>query len=503
MFLKKTPKPKGTYLAITESYYDKEKKATRQKTIMGLGYLEDLRQEYPDPIAHFEKVVADMNLERETKKNSVVYVDLTCPLNPDELSLKNVGYGILKHIYKELQLDIFWRTKTWNLSLPYNIEEIFRFLVISQIMYPDASWADTLDMSAYFEASQELTPENVNSALDILAKYQKDIQKWIYEHSSALFQRDYSLMCLDHSSYSFSYPEDGDSTAPHAVSRKYTRIQLDLLTDQNGIPIAYDTFSGQESLVQAISQAVRWIKRNTPDIHILSTASHRPLEKTAAPDFVPVSGYIYGQPVQQLDNDFKEWILKDDYHQIILDNIHKRPISLQCKERICQNQEKQIVFYHELQARQQSLLRQNAGRRSGRKLDGYSAIVTSELQANSRDLFLLFHGIRHIESCFCKALDNYNSSPFFNWDQNRISGFFSINFTAITLVRLLQAKLDFSFSMAQIVSSLQKYNCVQIARNIYQFTYYDEILDSCEKNLGLELHNKYSNLIQIRRLLRY
>ena len=39
MFLKKTPKAKGTYLAITESYYDKEKKATRQKTIMGLGYL--------------------------------------------------------------------------------------------------------------------------------------------------------------------------------------------------------------------------------------------------------------------------------------------------------------------------------------------------------------------------------------------------------------------------------------------------------------------------------
>ena len=36
MFLKKTPKAKGTYLAITESYYDKEKKATRQKTIMGL-----------------------------------------------------------------------------------------------------------------------------------------------------------------------------------------------------------------------------------------------------------------------------------------------------------------------------------------------------------------------------------------------------------------------------------------------------------------------------------
>ena len=35
MFLKKTPKSKGTYLAITESYYDKEKKATRQKPLWG------------------------------------------------------------------------------------------------------------------------------------------------------------------------------------------------------------------------------------------------------------------------------------------------------------------------------------------------------------------------------------------------------------------------------------------------------------------------------------
>lgn len=92
MFLKKTPKPKGTYLAITESYYDKEKKATRQKTIMGLGYLEELRKEFPDPIAHFEKVVADMNQEREEKKNSVVYVDLTAALSPGERTLKNAGY---------------------------------------------------------------------------------------------------------------------------------------------------------------------------------------------------------------------------------------------------------------------------------------------------------------------------------------------------------------------------------------------------------------------------
>lgn len=422
MFLKKTPKPKGTYLAITESYYDKEKKATRQKTIMGLGYLEELRLEYPDPIAHFEKVVANMNQERETKKNSVVYVDLTCPLHSDDHFLKNIGYGILKYIYKELQLDIFWRTKTWKLTLPYNIEEIFRFLVITQIMHPDAFWTDTIDMSDYFEVPQYMTPENIASAVDILANYQKDIQKWIYEHSSSLFQRDYSLMCLDHSSYSFSYPKEDDETATPATHREHNKIHLNLLIDRSGIPIAYDTVSDQEPLVQAISQAVRWIKKSTSVIHVLSTASEPPSEKTAVTDSIPTDGYFY----EQSNSDFKK-----------------------------------------------------------------------------EDISPLFHKIRHIETCFHKVLDGYNSSPFFCWDQNRISGFFIINFTATTLIRLLQAKLDFRFSMAQIVNSLQKYNCVQIARNIYQFTYYDQILEACEKNLGLELHNKYSNQIQIRRLLRY
>ena len=184
MFLKKTPKPKGTYLAITESYYDKEKKATRQKTIMGLGYLEELRKEFPDPIAHFEKVVADMNQEREEKKNSVVYVDLTAALSPGERTLKNAGYGVLKHIYKELQLDIFWRTKTWNLSLSYNIEEIFRLLIISQILYPQLPWKDAISQVPYFEKLTSFQEEDLLKALQLIQKYQRDIQKWLYDHSA-------------------------------------------------------------------------------------------------------------------------------------------------------------------------------------------------------------------------------------------------------------------------------------------------------------------------------
>ena len=75
-------------------------------------------------------------------------------------SLKNVGYGILKYLYKELQLDIFWRTRTWNLSLSYNIEELFRYMVISRALYPNCTWNEAIEKGLYFEdpeASQTKT----------------------------------------------------------------------------------------------------------------------------------------------------------------------------------------------------------------------------------------------------------------------------------------------------------------------------------------------------------
>ena len=44
---------KGTYLVIEEKYRDKETKKSRTKHHKTLGYVHDLQQEFPDPIAHF------------------------------------------------------------------------------------------------------------------------------------------------------------------------------------------------------------------------------------------------------------------------------------------------------------------------------------------------------------------------------------------------------------------------------------------------------------------
>ncbi len=64
MFLKKTSHKKGRiYLAIVRGYRYPVTKVTKAKTIKSLGYPDELKKDYPDPISHFTEVAKQMTLE--------------------------------------------------------------------------------------------------------------------------------------------------------------------------------------------------------------------------------------------------------------------------------------------------------------------------------------------------------------------------------------------------------------------------------------------------------
>lgn len=52
-FLRQEKKKKETYLQMYDSYWDKEKKESRTKSVMAFGYAEELiSDEIPDPVAY-------------------------------------------------------------------------------------------------------------------------------------------------------------------------------------------------------------------------------------------------------------------------------------------------------------------------------------------------------------------------------------------------------------------------------------------------------------------
>ena len=114
-----------------------------------------------------------------------------------------------------------------------------------------------------------------------------------------------------------------------------------------------------------------------------------------------------------------------------------------------------------------------------------------------------YRGLARIEETFKISKSEFESRPVFVWTNEHIEGHFATCFTALVLIRLLQTKLGSRYPIGKTIESLRKYICVQIDTTLYQFVYYDEILEECGKIFGLELNNRYRSRDQILRLLKY
>ena len=80
MYLKKTPNLNGRIrLSIVDTYYDKAKKCSRQKTIESIGWLDELEKKYNDPIAHFQKRVEQLKAKKQPDRlpSTLLFMILT------------------------------------------------------------------------------------------------------------------------------------------------------------------------------------------------------------------------------------------------------------------------------------------------------------------------------------------------------------------------------------------------------------------------------------------
>ena len=134
--LAKQNKKKGIYLTIEKKYWDKEKKTSRAKHDSSLGYVHDLQKEFPDPIAHFKEVVAQMNADEKENKKLTLEIDLNEKLHNESHTRYNMGYAVIMKIYHELELDRFFNNKARHETFEYNTNSIMTLLVINRILHP-------------------------------------------------------------------------------------------------------------------------------------------------------------------------------------------------------------------------------------------------------------------------------------------------------------------------------------------------------------------------------
>ena len=339
MYLHKLKKPNGDiYLTIKEKYHV-PKVGARERTIQSIGYLSVLKKEYDDPIAYFSKKAADMTAEKKKEKSKVITIDMSEKMDTQTDDIYNVGYGILKQLYKELEIDKFWNWKTRNLSVEFSVDQIFRLLVFSRILCP-ASKKGTFDnRDFYFENFGNFSLDDIYHALDIICENNEALQKWIFEHSEKLYSRDLSVSYFDCTNYYFDIGHSDmdtldDSGKPvdkdgNPVAAKYRKrgpeknhrpdpiIEMGLLMDRSGIPLAFVLFPGNESEKIHMRPIINRIKNDFSDTRIIFVADRGLntsdniyyLNGDNKSDNNQRDGYVYGQSVRGADAEFKQWIL--------------------------------------------------------------------------------------------------------------------------------------------------------------------------------------------------
>jgi transposase len=601
MFLKCVTKNNVTRLYFYESYYKDQK--SHQRLVKSLGRLDELEKSYSDPVAYFKELAIKETLQQEADKNMSFTIDLEEALEVNEENIKNVGYGILKILYNELGLDKFCKTKIRNRSIKYDFELIFRLLVFSRVLYPASKRETYRHRGIYFESFDGFSIDDVYHALDLIDEHQKALQKWIYDRSSKLCERDLSVAYFDCTNYYFDIgrpdvdilDEEGQTVNEEgkAIEAKYRKrgpeknrrpdpiVQMGLLMDRNSIPIAYDLFPGNESEKLHMRPIVNRVKSEFSDSRIIFVAD-RGLNTSDNIYYLngdnkkennQRDGYVYGQSIRGADAEFKVWVLTGGYRKTILKDdmgeeftfthksrIHPKvlkvnltiPGSKKKKKKTVSVDQKQMVYYSEKYAKKQRMDREvmikraidmiqypkrydkvtSAGSaayvkniafdkttgeiiegkilelnsekiKEEEKYDGYYSIVTSELTMSDIELREVYSGLAQIEETFKISKSDFRSRPVHVRTNEHIDAHFATCFTALVLIRLLQTKLKNKYPVKQILNSLRKYNCTNIDTNIWQFLYYDEILQECETVFDVELNKKYRSQLHIRRLLRY
>lgn len=338
MFLRKSLSNGKVYLSFVQGYRDSSGKV-KQRTVQKLGYLDELKKEYDDPISHFKEIAKNKSNEEITE---YTIKNLNNKIIDDGNSKKNLGYVILKYIYNELGITSFLNGKNKNLKIGYNLNDIFKLLVFSRILFPCSKLSTYNNRDIFFDKFN-FSEQNMYRSLDYFSTYKDEILTLLWNNTKEIYKRDTSLSYYDTTNYYFeiSYNDEdilntkGEivkkgmrKKGPSKEHRKTPIIQMGLLMDKNSIPLYYDLFPGNESEKLQMRPTLKKAKakfgiektiivadrgQNTSDNLVFIAGKNDD-------DHPNHDGYVYGQSIIGADKEFKTWALKQD--DFIYDKIY-------------------------------------------------------------------------------------------------------------------------------------------------------------------------------------
>ena len=330
LFLKQSKFKNGkTYLSIVDGYRSDGK--VKQKVYKKIGYLDDLKKQFENPVEYYKNYVENLKKEQITKITTTFDITKDNDFGDDTF---NIGYAYLKSIFRDLNITDVLKNKQYSTNIEYSLSKACELLTYSRILDPGSIKYTYEHKNQFFEPF-DLSIDDLYRSLKPMLDCKEEIFKTIWENTKDKYNRDASTSYYDCTNYYFEIEyddkdikdENGEiikkgirKRGPEKNHRPDPIVEMGLLLDKQGFPISYNLFPGSTPEKETLVPEIKKIKRRH-NIDKIIVVADRGLNcsdnmiKTAGIDLDKKNrdGYVYGQSVRGADQEFKEWILKDDY----------------------------------------------------------------------------------------------------------------------------------------------------------------------------------------------
>jgi hypothetical protein len=551
-FLKQTTLKGRTYLAIVESFYNREKKGTAHKTYKSLGSIETHKANgMDDPISIFQKEVDELNQSRVVELERMI-----SGISP----LRHLGYFPLKGIMEKLDVKKYIDYFKLTTEFEFDLYELLSSLVFARSVNPCSKRRTFHEvLPALFEPCGYSYGQLLDGLSFIGANYRKFVEIFTVNTDRA-YGLDTSKTYFDGTNFYFEIDREDDfrRKGPSKENRRGPIVGLGLLLDSNQIPIGMEMYPGNESEKPVIREVIASLKKRNNitgrTIHVadkgLNCAENIAFAKKSG------DGYLFSKSVKTLPAKEKEWVLLRDGYKAARDRGGKElyrykscadefPYTVEHEGRkaTVNLKEKRLVTYnpdlaakkrHEInkmvekakfltlsQAKkgdygeagkyvdftdeQGGKARVSLNRQAIEKdleLAGYNLIVTSELKMKDEDIYSTYHNLWRIEESFRIMKSDLDARPVFVQKESAIKGHFLVCYLTVLLERIFQFKvMGNKFSASEIFSFFKGFRVTK-ADNRYINTATDSgFVTFLSTKTKLPLRNYYLTEAHIRTIL--
>ena len=510
------------YLQVMENYSVKEDGITKQKkrTVKNLGplsrfddgqpdFLKRLRQSFRDGVPIIDGL-DDLPVTAQNK------ISITFDLTDDNdvfSNPKNIGYFLLDGLYDALGLyDVLTRYKSDNKST-YDLNGLAKLLVFGRVLDPDSKRETFEKRDRYlFDVTSSKKQHEIYRILDCLNGCADTIQKRMHHKIAKGVGRNTEVCFYDVTNYYFEigendpdeYDGNGDiikkGLRKKGVSKEKRSepiVQMGLFIDDNGIPIAYRLFPGNNTDKTTLRPA---LEKNIADLGLGRVIIVADGGMNDGPNIANIlgmgNGYIVSKSAKSSDKKTKAWILDEKGYEWnksrtfkVKSMIRKRKVKdgngkfveitekLICfwsknhyekerheNEKFIQYLESVIANPDKLKDKpkkiEKFLEKTTVDKSTGEVIDahthlsidmekvraylellGYYTIMTSEVDKPDREVISKYHGLSRIEDSFRITKSDLEGRPVYVSTEDHINAHFLTCFIALTMIRLIQHRI--------------------------------------------------------------